>query len=134
VTVPLYLLCQAASQEVSVIFNGEGGDRLFAGWTNKPLIAASIYGGNADFTHQYLQTFHRLYGYESRSFQPQILTQIQSLHPADWIGEILWLIMMWERWRIQVFGAQPTGKSWNHPFWLPQPLWRSIQRANSSES
>jgi asparagine synthase (glutamine-hydrolysing) len=282
VTVPLYLLCQAASQEVSVIFNGEGGDQLFAGWTNKPLIAASIYGGNTDFIQPYLQTFHRLYGYEARSFQPQILAQIQSLTPADWIGdalepdvapellhrlrraslmlkgaqnihpratnlaswhglkvrsifcdlplaewtfgvsgtlhlqgacekyilkrsvenmlpseivwrtkrgmgvplsawlfqqlwsdlgtwlnprvleragywqpdiaarlvsgkfggsiqgrrigEILWLIMMWERWRIQVLGEQPTGKSWNHPFWLPQPLWRSIQRANSSES
>jgi asparagine synthase (glutamine-hydrolysing) len=43
VTVPLYLLNQAASQEVGVIFNGEGGDQLFAGWTNKPLIAASLY-------------------------------------------------------------------------------------------
>ncbi len=32
VTVPLYLLCEAASKETSVIFNGEGGDQLFAGW------------------------------------------------------------------------------------------------------
>jgi asparagine synthase (glutamine-hydrolysing) len=283
VTVPLYLLCQAASQEVSVIFNGEGGDQLFAGWTNKPLIAASIYGGSPDLMQPYLQTFHRLYGYEHQSFQPEILAQIQSLTPADWlgnafdpavapeellhrlrraslmlkgaqnihpratnlaswhglkvrsifcnlalaewtfgvagtlqlqgacekyilkravanmlpheivwrtkrgmgvplnawlfnelwsdlgtwlnprvleqagcwqpdiatrlvsgkfggsiqgrrIGEILWLIMMWERWRIQVLGEQPTGKSWNHPFWLPQQLWRSIQRFNSFES
>ncbi len=40
VTVPLYLLSQAASQETKVIFNGEGGDQLFAGWKNKPLITA----------------------------------------------------------------------------------------------
>jgi asparagine synthase (glutamine-hydrolysing) len=43
VTVPLFLLAQAASQETGVIFNGEGGDQLFAGWTNKPLIAAGVY-------------------------------------------------------------------------------------------
>jgi asparagine synthase (glutamine-hydrolysing) len=275
VTVPLYLLCQAASQEVSVIFNGEGGDQLFAGWTNKPLIAASIYGGSTDFIQPYLQTFHRLYGYSQQSFQPQMLEQTQFLNPADWIsdalnptftpellhrlrraslmlkgaqnihprasnlaryhglkvrsifcdsqltewtfavsgtlhlqgacekyilkravenllpadiiwrtkrgmgvplnawllqdlwsdlgrwlnpqileksgfwrsdiatmlvsgkfsgsiqgrriGEILWLIIMWEQWRIQVLGQQVNSHSWNHPFWLPKPLWEFIQ-------
>jgi asparagine synthase (glutamine-hydrolysing) len=279
VTVPLYLLCQAASQEVSVIFNGEGGDQLFAGWTNKPLIAASIYGGSTDLIQPYLQTFHRLYGYEHQSFQSDMIQQIQSLDPADWIrtgldptsapellhrlrraslilkgaqniqpratnlaswhglqvrsifcdlglaqwtfgvsgtlhlqgacekyilklavadmlppeivwrtkrgmgvpltawlfqelwrdlgtwlnpqvlaqsgcwqpdcasrlvsgnfggsiqgrriGEILWLVIMWERWRTQVLGVQPTGWSWNHPFWLPQPLWRFISELSS---
>jgi asparagine synthase (glutamine-hydrolysing) len=275
VTVPLYLLCQAASKEVSVIFNGEGGDQLFAGWTNKPLIAASIYGGSTDFIQPYLQTFHRLYGYSQQSFQPQMLEQTQFLNPADWIsdalnptftpellhrlrraslmlkgaqnihprasnlaryhglkvrsifcdsqltewtfavsgtlhlqgacekyilkravenllpadivwrtkrgmgvplnawllqdlwsdigrwlnpqvleksgfwrsdiatmlvsgkfsgsiqgrriGEILWLIIMWEQWRIQVLGQQVNSHSWNHPFWLPKPLWEFIQ-------
>jgi asparagine synthase (glutamine-hydrolysing) len=275
VTVPLYLLCQAASKEVSVIFNGEGGDQLFAGWTNKPLIAASIYGGSTDFIQPYLQTFHRLYGYSQQSFQPQMVAQIQSLDPADWIsdalnptftpellhrlrraslmlkgaqnihpratnlarwhglkvrsifcdlpltewtfgisgtlhlqgacekyilkravehllpteivwrtkrgmgvplnawllqdlwgdlgkwlnpqileksgfwrsdiasllvsgkfsgtiqgrriGEILWLIIMWEQWRTQIFGQKPTSYSWNHRFSLPQPLWLFIQ-------
>ncbi len=275
VTVPLYLLNQAASQDVSVIFNGEGGDQLFGGWTNKPLIAASIYGGSPDLTEPYLQTFHRLYGYEDRSFQPQLIAQLQSLNPADWIsdgldptytsellhrlrraslmlkgaqnihpratnlaswhglkvrsifcdlplatwtfgvsgtlhlqgacekyilkravanmlpseivwrtkrgmgvpitgwlfqelwadlgtwlnpqmleqagcwqsdlasrlvcgkfggsiqgrriGEILWLIVMWEQWRIQVLNVQPTGWSWHHPFWMPPTLWRLIR-------
>jgi asparagine synthase (glutamine-hydrolysing) len=275
VTVPLYLLCQAASKDVSVIFNGEGGDQLFAGWTNKPLIAASIYGGSTDFIQPYLQTFHRLYGYSQQSFQPQMLKQTQFLNPADWIndalnptstpellhrlrraslmlkgaqnihpratnlaqwhglkvrsifcdlsltewtfgvsgtlhlqgacekyilkravehllpteivwrtkrgmgvplnawllqdlwgdlgrwlnpqvleksgfwrsdiasmlvsgkfsgaiqgrriGEILWLIIMWEQWRTQVLGQKPSSHSWNHPFWLPQPLWKFIR-------
>jgi asparagine synthase (glutamine-hydrolysing) len=45
VTVPLYLLGQAAARDVRVVFNGEGGDQLFAGWTNKPLVAAGIYAG-----------------------------------------------------------------------------------------
>jgi asparagine synthase (glutamine-hydrolysing) len=278
VTVPLYLLNQAASQDVSVVFNGEGGDQLFAGWTNKPIIAASIYGGTTDLIQPYLQTFHRLYSYPQQSFQADILDRIQSLDPADWItdaldpalapellhrlrraslmlkgaqnihpratnlatwhglqvrsifcdlplaewtfsvsgtlqlqgacekyilkravehllpveivwrtkrgmgvpltawlyqelwsdlgrwlnpqvlkkagfwqpdiaarlvngkfggsiqgrriGEILWLIIMWEQWRIQVLGEQPIGLRWNHPFWLPQPLWRLIQSSN----
>jgi asparagine synthase (glutamine-hydrolysing) len=275
VTVPLYLLNQAARQDVSVVFNGEGGDQLFGGWTNKPLIAASVYGESTDLIKPYLQTFHRLYGSEDRSFQPQLMAQLHSLNPVDWIGdaldpadapellhrlrraslmlkgaqnihpratnlaswhglkvrsifcdlplatwtfsvsgtlhlqgacekyilkravenilpaeivwrtkrgmgvplsnwlleelwsdlgqwlnpqvlqqagcwqpdlasrlasgkfggsiqgrrigEILWLVIMWEQWRIEVLGAQPTGWSWSHPFWIPPPLWRLIR-------
>jgi asparagine synthase (glutamine-hydrolysing) len=43
------------------------------------------------------------------------------------IGEILWLIIMWERWRVNVLGVEPTTSTWQHPFWIPYPLWRSIQ-------
>jgi asparagine synthase (glutamine-hydrolysing) len=90
VTVPLYLLNQAASQEVGIIFNGEGGDQLFAGWTNKPLIAASIYQsdhpeGREIFAKQYLRTFHRLWGHEAQVFQPAVLSEIQALNPQDWL-------------------------------------------------
>ena len=94
VTVPLYLLYQAASQETRVIFNGEGGDQLFAGWTNKPLIAAGIYmaqhpRGKETFIQQYLRTFHRLWGYEAQVYQPQIYAQIQNLHPEEWLQTAL---------------------------------------------
>ncbi|NEO31506.1 MAG: asparagine synthase [Symploca sp. SIO3C6] len=100
VTVPLYLLYQAASQETAVIFNGEGGDQLFAGWTNKPLIAASVYNaqqpaGAEDLTQQYLQTFHRLYGYEARVFSSAVYAKIAGddgiapLNPAQWLQEAL---------------------------------------------
>ncbi len=94
VTVPLYLLNQAASQEVGVIFNGEGGDQLFAGWTNKPLIAASLYQadhpeGIESFAQQYLRTFHRLWGYEAQVFQPAVLGEIQALNPQDWLSPAL---------------------------------------------
>lgn len=94
VTVPLYLLNQVASQETQVIFNGEGGDQLFAGWTNKPLIAAGIYQAehpqkNESFIHQYLRTFHRLWGYEKQVYQPEIYTQIQSLNAQEWLLDAL---------------------------------------------
>ncbi len=94
VTLPLYLLNQVASQETQVIFNGEGGDQLFAGWTNKPLIAAGIYQSEhphkeEDFIHQYLRTFHRLWSYESRVYQPEIYAQIQGLNAQDWLLDAL---------------------------------------------
>jgi asparagine synthase (glutamine-hydrolysing) len=94
VTVPLYLLNQAASRDVSIVFNGEGGDQLFAGWTNKPLIAASVYQSvhpecETSFTDRYLRTFHRLWGYEAQVFQPELHTQIKDLHPEDWLTDAL---------------------------------------------
>ncbi|MCC3412072.1 MULTISPECIES: asparagine synthetase B family protein [unclassified Microcoleus] len=94
VTVPLYLLNEAASQECAIVFNGEGGDQLFAGWTNKPLIAAAVYqaanpAGDQTFALQYLRTFHRLWGYESKVYQPEIYTQIQDLQPQNWLLEAL---------------------------------------------
>jgi asparagine synthase (glutamine-hydrolysing) len=94
VTIPLFLLAQKASQDTQVIFNGEGGDQLFAGWTNKPLIAASIYqtenpSGQETFIQQYLRTFHRLWGYEAQIYQPHIYEQIQNIRSEDWIAEAL---------------------------------------------
>ncbi len=107
VTVPLYLLGQAAAKEVRVVFNGEGGDQLFAGWTNKPLVAAGLYGGyrglgtsgngrsgNAQsepstddgFTQAYLETFHRLWGYEAKVFAPDTAAQVRGYDAADWIA------------------------------------------------
>ena len=90
VTVPLYLLNQVASQETQIVFNGEGGDQLFAGWTNKPLIAAGIYQSEhpnqeESFIQQYLRTFHRLWGYEKRVYQPKIYAHIQGLNAQDWL-------------------------------------------------
>ncbi len=93
VTVPLFLLAQAASQQVRVIFNGEGGDQLFAGWTNKPLIAAGIYQAaqptDTNLLTQYLQTFHRLWGYEAAIFQPEIQAAIAPLQAQNWLQETL---------------------------------------------
>jgi len=79
-TAPLYLLKQAAAQDVRVVFNGENGDQLFAGWTNKPLIANGVYSGEhpagkETFAQQYLRTFQRFYGYEKQIFTPSFLSK-----------------------------------------------------------
>lgn len=72
VTVPLYLLGQAARDRVGVVFNGEGGDQLFGGWATKPMIAAETYGGQEyDREAAYLATYHRFHGREHRLLTPE---------------------------------------------------------------
>lgn len=93
VTVPLYLLSKAASRECCVIFNGEGGDQLFAGWTNKPIIASGVYAShapaNGNFDHEYLRTFHRLHEHESESFTSEVLNELRDLNAFDWLEDAL---------------------------------------------
>ena len=63
VTAPLVLLGQAAAGRVSVVFNGEGGDQVFGGWANKPIVAAETYRqAGYDREAAYLETFHRFHG------------------------------------------------------------------------
>lgn len=61
VCVPLFLLGQAAKNEVSEVWNGEGGDQLFGGWANKPLVVAQAFGAT-DLRAAYLDTYHRFHG------------------------------------------------------------------------
>jgi len=91
---PLLMLSQVASQEVKIIFNGENGDQLFAGWTNKPLIAAGIYqslsnSDNTNFAQQYLKTFHGLADYAKDCFQSSVYQEIQQINPTDWLTSAL---------------------------------------------
>ncbi|MGA7934875.1 MAG: asparagine synthetase B family protein [Kovacikia sp.] len=137
VSVPLFLLAQAASQETWVIFNGEGGDQLFAGWTNKPLIAASLYQANhaaeESFVQHYLQTFHRLWGYENRLFQPEVSAQIQPIHPQNWLQDALCsdfstsLLHRLRRANLMLKGAQnihprATALAWAHGLGVRSPF------------
>ena len=93
VTVPLYLLNQAARNDCAIVFNGEGGDQLFGGWTNKPLIAADVYQpaqpADTDFAQEYLRTFHRLHGYEAEVFQAAVRDEIKPLNPQNWLSDAL---------------------------------------------
>ena len=72
VTGPQYLMAKAARDAgLSVVFNGEGGDQLFGGWTSKPMIAAELYSGlYAEDTReqQYLKSYHRFYGAEDELY------------------------------------------------------------------
>lgn len=137
-TAPLFLLKQAAAREVRVIFNGENGDQLFAGWTNKPLIASGMYGshqptGSESFEQQYLQTFQRFYGYESQIFTPALAAQmscqsliadLQSALDATYCPSLLARL---RRASLMLKGAQniqprATALAFAHGLWVRSPF------------
>lgn len=102
VTLPLALLCERASADVGIVFNGEGGDQLFAGWTNKPLIAASLYehaaGAKFDsetppheerFAARYMRTFHRLHGQEALVYTDAARREIVNFDAAAMLARAL---------------------------------------------
>ncbi len=82
VTAPQYLLGEAAREQgLTAVFNGEGGDQLFGGWTAKPMLAAEIYAGL--YTSQeesreetYLRSYHRFYGLEGELYTPEFAAQV----------------------------------------------------------
>ena len=90
VTVPLYLLGQAAAKHVSLIFNGEGGDQLFGGWTNKPMVAAELYAGkDYDREAMYLNTFHRFYGFTDQFYTSYAQEAIDKVDVGSWLRPAL---------------------------------------------
>jgi asparagine synthase (glutamine-hydrolysing) len=80
VTGPQYLLGQAARQlGLGAVFNGEGGDQLFGGWTTKPMIAATLYAdlyGEDSPEEQYLHAYHRYYGHEAELYTPEFMAAV----------------------------------------------------------
>jgi asparagine synthase (glutamine-hydrolysing) len=83
VTLPHYLAAKAiAGQGYRLFFNGEGGDQLFAGWANKAMFAAEIFGSTEnDRVSSYLQTFHHFYGLEQILYSPKLLAAATDLRP-----------------------------------------------------
>ncbi|MES2572631.1 MAG: asparagine synthase-related protein [Verrucomicrobiota bacterium] len=80
VTGPQYLMARAAREVgLSAVFNGEGGDQLFGGWTSKPMITAQLYAGlyGEDSREQrYLRSYHRFYGNEDLLYTPEFLARV----------------------------------------------------------
>ncbi len=79
-TGPQYLLGKAAREAgLSAVFNGEGGDQLFGGWTNKPMVSAELYAGlyeDDSREEQYLRSYHRFYGLEEQLYTPEFRSQV----------------------------------------------------------
>ncbi len=61
-TVPNYLLGQAARMEVGVVLNGEGGDPLFGGPKNLPMLLHELYADSGDAREAaYLRAYQKCY-------------------------------------------------------------------------
>lgn len=80
ITVPNFELSQHAAQSVRWIFNGEGGDPLFGGPKNIPMLLGHWYGGLDDgpgFRERaYLASYRRAYDEVGRLLAPEIRDQI----------------------------------------------------------
>lgn len=80
VTGPQYLLARTAREAgLSTVFNGEGGDQLFGGWTSKPMISAELYAdlyGDDSREELYLRSYHRFYGLEEQLYTPEFRAQV----------------------------------------------------------
>jgi asparagine synthase (glutamine-hydrolysing) len=80
VTGPHYLLGRAAREAgLPAVFNGEGGDQFFGGWTSKPMIAAELYAGlfeDDSREERYLRSYHRFYGREGQLYTPEFQAQV----------------------------------------------------------
>jgi len=85
---PLQILADATARETSVAFNGEGGDQLFGGWANKPMVAAASYG-STDEVREYLSTYHRFHGAAQRLYSPKFFETIRDVDPAEWVARQL---------------------------------------------
>ncbi len=92
VTVPLYLLGQTARDDVAEVWNGEGGDQLFGGWANKPMIAALTHSGETSEPaelQEYRETFHRFWGLTDHLLTPALRTATAAVDPFVWIQPAL---------------------------------------------
>lgn len=81
VTGPQYLLGRAAREAgLDVVFNGEGGDQLFGGWTSKPMVAAALYSGlygePETLEELYLKSYHKFYGLEEELYSAELQAQV----------------------------------------------------------
>ncbi|MCS6884318.1 MAG: asparagine synthetase B family protein [Acidobacteriota bacterium] len=133
VAVPLYLLGKAAAEDgCDVVFNGEGGDQLFAGWPNKPLIAAKVYNSQCNLEAEYLKTFHRFFGAEHLIFTEKMLAVVAEVNPLDWVKDALdWqgttIFDLLRRANLKLKGAQniqprATRLAEVHSLWVRSPF------------
>ena len=60
-TVPNLLLGQRAKEEVDVILNGEGGDPVFGGPKNQPMLLEAIYRQRPSLEDAYLRSYQKCY-------------------------------------------------------------------------
>lgn len=91
VVVPLYLLGRAArAHGLDTVFNGEGGDQLFGGWANKPMIAAELYAQKEDSREAaYLATFHRFWGLTEQLYTAKARETVAGEDVGAWVRPAL---------------------------------------------
>lgn len=75
ITVPNFIMAEAAAKHAPVVFNGEGGDPLFGGPKNKFMILGEWYKGLGGYDRctAYLASYHKFYDYYGLLCTPSFL-------------------------------------------------------------
>jgi asparagine synthase (glutamine-hydrolysing) len=84
-TVPNLLIGKLASNDVSVILNGEGGDPCFGGPKNQPMLIDSLYNSGTSYNplEAYLSSFQKCAADLPQLLNPDVFQQVQQ----PWIFE-----------------------------------------------
>lgn len=86
-TVPNLALGRRAAQIVPTIFNGEGGDPIFGGPKNQPMLLAAIYGSSlarGELDEIYLRTHNKFYEDLDELLRPEVKAALADApSPAD---------------------------------------------------
>lgn len=86
-TVPNFLLDRAASANVEVVLNGEGGDPCLGGPKNLPMVLYEMYGeaGNQDFARErsYLRSYQKCYDDLPRLLTPAAQRELAAMPPQE---------------------------------------------------
>ncbi|MES2464011.1 MAG: asparagine synthase C-terminal domain-containing protein [Armatimonadota bacterium] len=84
-TVPNLLLGKAAQREVGVILNGEGGDPLFGGPKNGPMLLHEIYGGGDESGRidAYFRSYQKCYDDLPRLLTPHVQNGLAEYPPLS---------------------------------------------------
>lgn len=109
VTMPNYLLAQAAAQASDFVLNGEGGDPCFGGPKNLPMLLARLYGPlpgeptTGWLERNYLRAFQRCYQDLAVLLEPALLREtggdealisllepfFQASQPSDFVNKLM---------------------------------------------
>ncbi|HEX7243051.1 MAG TPA: asparagine synthase-related protein [Longimicrobiaceae bacterium] len=89
-TTPNLLLGRAASRDVEVILNGEGGDPSFGGPKNTPMLLHALYGTPDELVAAYLRSFEKCYDDLPRLLTPEVRAELEGGPPAGhWFAGLL---------------------------------------------
>jgi asparagine synthase (glutamine-hydrolysing) len=86
-TVPNFLLDGAASADVDVVLNGEGGDPCFGGPKNLPMLLHAVYGDGAQPSlareRSYLRSYQKCYDDLAQLLTPAVQERLATMPPQE---------------------------------------------------
>jgi asparagine synthase (glutamine-hydrolysing) len=84
-TVPNYLLGQAAAADTGVLLNGEGGDPCFGGPKNLPMLLHELYAPAGSREEAYFRSYQKCYEDLPRLLTPAVQEALRDAPPQEWL-------------------------------------------------